>query len=355
MSARHLVIGASGFLGSHVVRALIERGEPVRAMVRRTSSLRALEDLDVEYAYGDIEDPESVRAAMRGCEVVYYCVVDARPWLRDPARLFHTNVTSLRPVLDVALEAGLRRFVFTSSIATLPIGEGVVDEGSGPHNWERRGGAYVQSRVQAERLVLDYARDRGLPAVAMCVANTYGPGDYLPTPHGGFVAAAVRGKMPLYVRGVGAEVVDIRDAARALILAGERGRVGERYIVSAGFHNSRELHDLAARISGAEPPRYGIPRAMLPVAGLLGEIAARISGKEVRLTRTSMRLMHIMTPLDHSKAERELGWYPRPIRDTIGDAAHFFTVGRRRGRADGSADPDVSGTVPSTTPTGGEV
>ncbi|MBY8859180.1 NAD-dependent epimerase/dehydratase family protein [Nocardia sp. CA2R105] len=330
MDTPQLVIGASGFLGSHVTRTLVERGARVRVMVRRTSSLRALRDLDVEYVFGDITDPDSLRAAMRDCEVVYYCVVDARPWLRDPAPLFRTNVSGLRTVLDVAAEAGLRRFVFTSSVATLPIGTEVIDEAAGQHNWERLGGAYVRSRVRAERLVLDYARDRGLPAVAMCVANTYGPGDHLPTPHGGFVAAAARGKLPFYVRGAGAEVVDIRDAATALVLAGERGRPGERYIVSAGFRNTRELHDLAAGVTGAAPARYGIPRAVLPVAGIIGELVARIKGTDVRVTRTTMRLMHTMTPLDHSKAERELDWHPRPIEDTIADAAHFFTRNRKR-------------------------
>ncbi|MGI5218764.1 NAD-dependent epimerase/dehydratase family protein [Nocardia sp. CA-290969] len=332
-----LVIGASGFLGSHVTRHLVEQGERVRAMVRETSSLRALAGSDIELVTGSIEDPEALRAAMRGCDIVYYCVVDARPWLRDPTPLFRTNVTSLRTVLDVAVEAGLRRFVFTSSVATLPIGDGVLDESSGPHNWTRAGGAYVRARVEAEDLVLRYARERGLPAVAMCVANTYGEGDYLPTPHGAFIAAAARGKMPFYVRGAGAEVVGIRDAAHALVLAGERGRIGERYIVSAGYRTTRELLDLAASVTGAAPPKYGIPRKLLPVAGLLGELYAWITRRDIRVTRVTMRLMHIMTPLDHSKAERELGWRPRPIEDAIREAAVFFTTRRRRGT--GSAEP----------------
>ncbi|MBH0777858.1 NAD-dependent epimerase/dehydratase family protein [Nocardia bovistercoris] len=330
MSARNLVIGASGFLGSHVTRTLAARGEPVRALVRATSSRRALADLDAEIVVGDIDDPDSLRAAMRDIDTVYYCVVDARPWLRDPAPLFRTNVTGLRTVLDVAVAAGLRRFVFTSSIATLPIGADLVDEESGAHNWLRRGGAYVRSRVAAEDLVLEYARERGLPAVAMCVANTYGSGDFLPTPHGGFVAAAARGKMPFYIGGVGAEVVGIRDAAEALILAGERGEVGQRYIVSAGFRRTRELLDFAASVTGAPPPRYGVPRAALPVAGAIGELVARLTRKDVRVTRTTMRLMHIMTPLDNAKAVRELGWTPRPIEDAITEAAIFFTSRRRR-------------------------
>ncbi|MCX4091560.1 NAD-dependent epimerase/dehydratase family protein [Nocardia sp. alder85J] len=328
MSARHLVIGASGFLGSHVTRLLVEQGEQVRVMVRATSSRRALDDLDVEYVVGDLEDREALRAAMAGCAVVYYCVVDARPWLRDADRLFHTNVRCLRTVLDVAADAGLARFVFTSSVATLPIGDGLVREDSGPHNWARRGGAYVRSRIEAEDLVLGYFRDRGLPAVAMCVANTYGDRDFLPTPHGGFVAAAARGKLPFYMRGAAAEVVGIRDAAQALVLAGERGRPGERYIVSAGYRSVRELLDLAASVTGAAPPRHGIPRPVAAAAGLLGELVARVTGKDVRITRTTMRLIYIMTPLDHSKAERELGWEPRPIEAAITEAALFFT--RRR-------------------------
>lgn len=327
---RSLVIGASGFLGSHVARELAERGEAVRVMVRETSSRRALEDLDVEYVVGDIDDPESLRKAMTGCDVVYYCVVDARPWLRDPTPLFRTNVTSLRTVLEVACELGPRRFVFTSSVATLPIDEAVVDEDSGPHNWQRRGGAYVRSRVAAEELVLGFARERGLPAVAMCVANTYGARDYLPTPHGAFIAAAALGKMPFHVRGVGAEVVGIRDAAQALVLAGERGRVGQRYIVSAGYRNTRELLDMASAVTGARPARFGVPRALLPVAGLIGELVARITQKDVRITRTTMRLMHIMTPLSHDKTVRELGWQPRPIEEAITEAAEFFTRRRRK-------------------------
>ncbi|MGW0182803.1 NAD-dependent epimerase/dehydratase family protein [Nocardia sp. NPDC003345] len=330
MSVPKLVIGGSGFLGSQVARHLSELGERVRVMLRPTSSRRALRDLDVEYVVGEITDARALAAAMDGCDVVYYCVVDARPWLRDSAPLYSTNVSGLRTVLEVAREAGLARFVFTSSVATLPIAEQVVDEDSGPHNWVDLGGPYVRSRVQAEELVLSFAQDHGLPAVAMCVANTYGPGDYLPTPHGAFVALAARGKLPFYVRGAGAEVVDIRDAARALVLAGTRGRPGERYIISAGWCRTRDLHDLAASATGAPPAKYGLPPALLRMAGIAGELVARLKGKDVRVTRTTMRLMHTMTPLDHSKAERELGWEPRPIEDTITDAARFFTRKRTR-------------------------
>jgi dihydroflavonol-4-reductase len=329
MGATKLVMGASGFLGAHVVRELVDRGEQVRAIVRPTSSLRGIDGVRVEVVVGDTKDPEFSRAAMAGCDVVFYCIVDARPWLRDSSVLFETNVVLLRQVLDVAAETGLRKFVFTSSVATLPIAGRPVDESAGPHNWMHLGGDYVRSRVDAEELVLTYARDRGLPAVAMCVANTYGADDHLPTPHGGLLAAAARGKMPFYVREAAAEVVGITDAARALVLAGDRGVVGERYIVSEKFMTTREIHEIAADVTGAPHARWGIPARILGWAGAIGEVVARVRKRDSRLTRTTVRLMHTMTPLDHSKAERDLGWTPRPTEESIRDAAVYFTTRRR--------------------------
>lgn len=215
MSMKPLVIGASGFLGSHVTRQLVEDGHDVRVMVRKTSDTRGLRGLDLNYHYGDIFNAAALRKAMHGCDVVFYCVVDTRAWLRDPAPLFRTNVEGLRQVLDAAVETGLRRFIFTSTIGTIARKPGGVAHEDDPFNWAELGGAYIRSRVEAEQLVLRYCRDRNLSAVAMCVANTYGPGDWQPTPHGGFVAAAALGRLPLYISGIGAEAVGIEDAQGA--------------------------------------------------------------------------------------------------------------------------------------------
>lgn len=327
-----LVIGASGFLGSHVTRQLVQRGDTVRVMLRRTSSTRAIDDLPVQRHYGDIFDDCALRTAMDGCDVVYYCVVDTRAYLRDPAPLYRTNVEGLRHVLDAALDADLRRFVFTSSIGTIGLGNGgTVDEDT-PFDWGHRGGDYIRSRVQAEDLVLGYARDRGLPAVALCVSNTYGPGDWQPTPHGALVAAAALGKLGFYLAGMATEVVGVQDAARALLLAGERGRVGERYIISERFLPYRELYDTAAAAAGVPGPRWGIPKPVMRVAGLLGGLASTVTRRDLQLTPTSVRLMDIMAPMDHSKAVRELGWQPRDVHESIREAAEFF-VHRRRERA----------------------
>jgi len=320
-----LVIGASGFLGSHVTRQLVERGDAVRVLLRRTSSTAAIDDLDVERHYGDVFDDAALRDAMAGCDEVFYCVVDTRAWLRDPAPLFRTNVEGLRHVLDAAVQADVRRFIFTSTIGAIALsadGRPVTEDE--PFNWLDQGGGYIRSRVEAENLVLRYARERGLPAVALCVSNTYGPGDFQPTPHGALLAAAARGKMPVYVKDMSMEVVGIEDAARALILAAEKGRVGERYIISERYISARELYGAAAQAGGARPPRIGIPLKVMYALGFLGDLAAKVFRRDVLLSTLSVRLMHIMSPMDHGKAERELGWHPEPIHASIRRAVDFY-------------------------------
>ena len=217
-----LVMGATGFVGSHVTRQLVRRGDDLRVYLRKSSSTVAIDDLDVERCYGDLHDEEALRAAMSDRDVVFYCVVDTRFFLRDPSPLFETNVESLRWVLEVAAQADLFRFVFCSTIGTIAIAEGnepVTEEM--PFNWPGIGGAYIGSRRRAEDMVLRYARDRGLPAVAMCVSNPYGPLDWQPN-QGLMVKMAALGKMPVHVKGVSTEVVGIEDVVEAFLLAGRR-------------------------------------------------------------------------------------------------------------------------------------
>src|SRR5882757_1779679 len=244
MSAK-LVIGANGFLGSHVTRQLVGDGHDVRVMVRDGANTIGIDDLDVTRFVGDIWDNDTLREAMRGVDDVYYCVVDTRGWLRDPAPLFRTNVDGTRNVLEVAKNVGLHRFVFTSSYVTVGRRRGhvateddvIVDRGLTP---------YVRSRVQAENIVLQYAKEHGLPAVAMGVSTTYGSGDWGRTPHGAIIAAAAFGKLPFVMSGIELEAVGIDDAARALILAADRGRVGERYLISEKMISNADVVRIAA-------------------------------------------------------------------------------------------------------------
>ncbi|OBJ81848.1 NAD-dependent dehydratase [Mycobacterium gordonae] len=321
---KKLVIGASGFLGSHVTRQLVQAGEDVRVMIRKTSSTKGFDDLSVERCYGDVFDDTALRDAMAGCDVVYYCVVDARMWLRDPAPLFRTNVEGLRHVLDAAVRADLRKFVFTSSTGTLAISDQRPVTEEDPHNWDD-GGPYIASRVAAEDLVLRYAREQGLPAVALCISTTYGPRDWAPTPHGALIAQVAAGRFPFYM-GFSSEVVGIEDAARAMLLAADKGRDGQRYIISDRYLSTREVHAIAALAVGRRPPRIPIPMSVMYAASRVNDLAARLLNRDLPMAYVGARMADLMSPLDHSKAERELGWKPEPVEESIAKAARWFAA-----------------------------
>ncbi|MBS9536028.1 NAD-dependent epimerase/dehydratase family protein [Mycobacterium sp. M1] len=330
-----LVIGANGFLGSHVTRRLVDAGEEVRVMVRPNANTTSIDDLDVTRFHGDVFDTDTVRAAMTGCDDVYYCVVDTRAWLRDPAPLFRTNVDGLRNVLDVAVEpeiaAGLRRFVFTSSYTTVGRGRGRI--ATEADQISRRGlTPYVRSRVQAEDLVLRYAAERGLPAVAMCVSTTYGDGDWGRTPHGAFIAGTVFGKLPFVMAGIQLEAVGVDDAAAAMLLAAERGRTGERYLISERMTTNAEVVRIAADEAGVPPPPKTISVPMLYALGALGTLKARFTDKDAELSLKSVRMMRAEFAVDHTKAVTELGWQPRPVEQSIREAARFWVRLRDAGR-----------------------
>jgi dihydroflavonol-4-reductase len=333
MNKPKLVIGANGFLGSHVTRQLVAAGAEVRVMVRPTANTRSIDDLDVTRFHGDVFDTATVRQAMHGCDDVYYCVVDTRAWLQDPSPLFRTNVEGVRNVLDVAKNAELHRFVFTSTYATVGRRHGHVATEDDLID-RRRITPYVESRVHAEDIVLRYAAEGGLPAVAMCVSTTYGSGDWGRTPHGAFIAGAVFGKLPFLMNGIQLEVVGVDDAARALLLAAERGRNGERYIISERMMPLKEVVRIAADEAGVAPPRRSISVPALYALGALGSVKARLTGKDAELSLASVRMMRAEADIDHSKATRELGWEPRPVEQSIREAARFWVeLGDAKGKS----------------------
>jgi dihydroflavonol-4-reductase len=319
-----LVMGASGNVGACVTRHLVSSGADVRVLVRKSSFTKGIDGLNVERCYGDIFDTAAVAAAMSDRDVVYYCVVDTRAELRDPAPLFTTNVEGLRNVLDVAIHANLRRFVFLSTIGTIAVGRNgeTVDEDT-PFNWSDEAGSYIASRREAEGLVLSYVADHGLPAVVANVSNPYGPPDWQPR-QGMFVKLAALGKMPIYIRGVGSEVVGIDDVADALLLAAEHGRIGQRYIISERYMSQRELMTCAAQAVGAQPPRFGIPMAVMYGLGWLNDALGALLRRDFPMSRQSARLVELTSPASHDKATRELGWHPTPTEDFIRRAARTY-------------------------------
>lgn len=318
-----LVIGANGFLGSHVTRQLVAAGHDVRVMVRPNANTKSIDDLPVQRFLGDIWYNDTLRAAMTGVDDVYYCVVDTRGWLKDPTPLFYTNVEGTRNVLEVAKDMRLRRFVYTSSYVTVGRRRGhvateddvIVDKGLTP---------YVRSRVQAETLVLQYAREHGVPAVAMCVSTTYGGGDWGRTPHGAIIAGAAFGKLPFVMRGIELEAVGVDDAARAMLLAAEHGRVGERYLISEKMISNAEVVGIAAEAAGMPVPTKSLPLPVSYAMAALGTAKARVTGKDEKFSLGSLRLMRAEAPVDCSKARRELRWSPRPVEESIREAARFW-------------------------------
>ena len=319
-----LVTGASGFVGSHTVRQLVGAGRKVRVFLRKTSNQEALEGLPVDVFYGDVLDPDSLRRAMEGCSTVFHSVVDPRFWLTDPEPLFRHNVDGLVNAMDAALECDVKRFVFTSTMGTLGLNpDGPVTEEQ-VFNWYDKAPPYIRSRRQAEDRFVEYCRDKGLPGIALCISNTYGPEDYLPTPQGKMLWEVASGKLRV-IWDAAQPTVDIRDVAQACLLAETGGRIGERYIISNEFLSYRALFTMIAAEGGYGPP-WVLPVAVADTAVRLCDTLLKLLRRKDYLIRSdAVYLSMVFKELDNSKARRELNWEPRPMAQTVKDAVAWFT------------------------------
>ena len=321
--SKTLVMGASGFLGSHVVTLLAEQGRDLRIMVRESSDTSATDHLDLERVIGDIGNADDVSRAMAGCSSVFYCVVDTRAWLRDPAPLYHTNVDCLRIVLDAALEANVEHFVFTSTFGTIGINPSGISNEDDAFNWWDKAPDYVRCRVEAENMFLEYCRDKGLPGVACCVGNTYGANDIAPTPHGKMVKDAATGKMPFYWNG-GGPCLGIEDAARGLLLAEQYGRQGERYIFAERWMDYEEMFRLAAWEAGRSPPQRQLPMWLLYIMAGIADAVSFIRRRDNRFSIASLHCSTLLPNVDSTKARRDLGWKPEPIEKSLAAAVAYY-------------------------------
>jgi dihydroflavonol-4-reductase len=318
-----LVAGASGFVGSHIARLLTESGRTVRVLLRSTSRAAALENMPVEIVRGDVLDPESLRLAMAGCATVFYSVVDPRFWLTDQTPIYRNNVEGLVNAMDAALECGVQRFIFTSTMGTLGLNPNSPVTEDIPFNWLDRAPPYIRARLEAENRFLAYCRDRGLPGVALCVANTYGPHDYQPTPHNGNLWAVASGRMKVVVD-VAQPTVDIRDVAQAALLAETHGRLGERYIIANEYVGARDFYAMAMARTDKPMPRFIPFRIAYAVAWVTERVMKLLRRKDYIVSTAAIYLSTVFRELDHSKARRELGWSPRPLAETVRDAVDWF-------------------------------
>jgi dihydroflavonol-4-reductase len=317
-----LVLGASGFLGSHVVKALVAAGRPVRILTRASSNTAMTDHLEIERQQGDVFDRDMLRTAMEGCGSVFYCIVDTRSWLRDSTPLYRTNVEGSRLVMEMALEMRVERFVFTSSIVTVGLTPSGIASETDAFNWEDQAPPYVMTRVGAEQQLLELC-DKGLPGIVCNVATTFGGHDHQPTPHGELLKLTVERKMPVYWN-TKMSVVGIKDAAEALLLAEQRGRVGERYIIADRMMDIAEATSKTAAFAGVKPPRVEVPLSLVTASTWIAEKIMHALNKDTVLTMSSILLSQIMGDYDNSKARTELGWQPRPMDESLKEAAAWF-------------------------------
>ncbi len=314
-----LVTGASGFLGWQVARKLLGRGWKVRALVRPGSSIR---DLDVETVTGDLRDRDSLDRAVSGCEVVFHVAADYRLWARNSNEIYRSNVDGTRHLLDASRRAGVERFVYTSTVGCIGIPAGGVGDENTPVALEDMQGAYKRSKFLAEQVVRQ-AADNGFPVVIVNPTAPVGDHDVKPTPTGKIVVDFLAGAMPAYVE-TGLNIVDAEDVAEGHVLALERGRPGQRYILGAENLTLRDIFEALARISGIRAPRLRIPYAVAYAAGVASTGWAYITGSQPRAPLDGVRMARKRMWVSHAKAARELGFSPAPAEAALAKAVGWF-------------------------------
>lgn len=319
-----LITGATGFLGSAVLRAVAARGVRPRVLARPGSPRANLDQVDCEVVLGDLGDPASLAAALRGVRHLFHVAADYRLWARDPAEILRANVEGTGHLMRMALAAGVERIVHTSSVAALKVAGAAapVDE-TAPLRPEEAIGAYKRSKTLAERLVETMVARDGLPAVIVNPSTPIGPRDIRPTPTGRIILDAARGRIPAFVD-TGLNFAHVDDIAEGHVLALERGRIGERYILGGENLSLREFLAGVAGLTGRRAPRIGLPRAPLYPLALGAEAMARLTGREPLLTLDGLRMSRHRMFFTSARAERELGYRHRPWRQGVADALAWF-------------------------------
>jgi dihydroflavonol-4-reductase len=318
-----LVTGATGFLGSHVARALAGRGENVRVLVRPSSDLRALDGLEAERFTGDLRDTASLDRALEGVQRVFHVAADYRLWARDPREIHESNVTGTQNLLDAARRAGVEKFVYTSTVATIAVPrEGGLPNEETQSSVDEMIGHYKRSKFEAERCALR-AAEAGLPVVVVNPTTPVGPGDWKPTPTGKIIVDFLNGRMPGYVD-TGLNFVPVEDCARGHLLAAERGRAGERYILGGSNLTLKQMLDILSLTSGRPAPRWKVPYALAYAAGYMDTGVSRLLGREPQIPLEGVRMARHKMFVDASKAGRDLGFAPGPIEAALERAVAWY-------------------------------
>ncbi|HLN57285.1 MAG TPA: hopanoid-associated sugar epimerase [Thermoanaerobaculia bacterium] len=317
------VTGGTGFVGAHVVRALLRRGRTVRCLVRSSSRLSNLEELPVEVVAGDVTDPASLTRAMAGARTVYHCAADYRLSARRPREIYAVNVEGTRNVLAAASEVGAERVVYTSSVGALGLTrDGRPGDEETPVEPRSLIGHYKKSKHQAERVAQEWAA-RGLPVVIVNPSTPVGELDIKPTPTGQMIVDFLNRRLPAYVD-TGLNIVDVRDVAEGHVLAAEKGRVGERYILGNRDMTLKEILDTLSTVTGIPSPAIRLPHWIPLAAAAADTVAARLTGRPPRVPLEGVRMSRHRMFFDAGKAIRELGLPQTPVEEALARAVAYF-------------------------------
>jgi dihydroflavonol-4-reductase len=319
-----LVTGATGFVGSHVARQLVATGHSVRVLVRRTSNLQALEGLSAERVVGDLRDFAAVDRALKGVRRVFHVAADYRLWARNPAEIYESNVEGTRRLFEAAGRAGVERVVYTSTVATIavPHETGKLPNEETLATLNQMIGHYKRSKFLAELEAIK-AASAGIPVVIVNPTTPVGPGDWKPTPTGRIIVDFANGKMPAYVD-TGLNLVAVEDVARGHLLAAEKGRIGERYLLGARNMTLKQILTALASITGRPAPRVQLPHAVALAAGYADEFFSRLTGRDPRIPVDGVKMSRHRMFVESDKAERELGYRPGSVEAALERAVRWY-------------------------------
>ena len=317
------VTGATGFIGASIARELISGGHEVRALARPGSNRKNIEGLPLEVWEGDLLAPGRLAAGIAGCDLVFHTAADYRLWTRDPAAMYRVNVEGTRSILEGALLAGVQKVVYTSSVGTLGNpGDGTPGDESAPVTFAEMVGDYKKSKFLAERVAEEFI-PRGLPLVIVNPSTPVGALDIKPTPTGKIIVDILNRAMPAYLD-TGLNLIDVEDCARGHLLAAEKGRIGEKYILGNRNLTLREIFGLLEKISGIPAPKVRLPYTPILLAAYVNEALSRLTGREPLIPLNGVLMARKFMYFDSSKAIRELGLPQTPVEEALTKAVTWF-------------------------------
>jgi dihydroflavonol-4-reductase len=317
-----LVTGAAGFLGSHVARQLVARGESVRVLMRPSSNNRAISDLPLEYVTGDLRDAASLDRAMNGAKRVFHVAADYRLWAKNPQEIYDSNVGGTRNLLTAAKKASVDQVIYTSTVATIAVDRPELPNETTDTKLDEMIGHYKRSKWMAEQEVLRAAKE-GLPAIVAMPTTPVGPWDWKPTPTGKIILDFLNGKMPGYVE-TGLNFVGVEECAAGHLLVSERGKIGERYLLGAENLTLKDLLDRLARITGLRAPSMKIPHGVALGVAYVETAFSRLIGKEPQIPVEGVKIAEHKMFVDCSRAQRELGFPSGPVAAALERAVRWY-------------------------------